>query len=70
MDKQGWKDGRKIVEFGVLRHCQKCKLDLVPLTYDNVVGELKKGLGGYLYVICQNYDCGHINYVPYGKTHH
>ncbi|XP_053390150.1 uncharacterized protein LOC128553063 [Mercenaria mercenaria] len=73
VDKQGWKEGRRIVEFGVLlsklKYYQKCRLGPVPLTYDNILGELKKGLSGYLYVRCQNDDCGHVNLVPYGKTH-
>lgn len=28
-----------------------------------------KGLAGYLYVACQNPECGHINMVPYGHTY-
>ena len=74
VDKNGRKEGRRVVEFGVLlsklRYCQKCRLGPVPLSYDNVIGELKKGLGGYLYVVCQNCDCQYVNRVPYGKTHH
>ncbi|XP_065929397.1 uncharacterized protein [Magallana gigas] len=68
-----WKEGRRIVEFGVLlsnlRHCEACRLGPVALTYDSVVGELQKGLGGYLYVKCSNNDCNHVNRVPYGSTH-
>ena len=68
-----WKEGRRVVEFGVLlsklQVCEKCRLGPVPLTYSNITGELKKGLGGYLYVKCQNIDCGHINCVPYGATY-
>uniref|UniRef100_K1Q499 Mutator-like transposase domain-containing protein n=1 Tax=Magallana gigas TaxID=29159 RepID=K1Q499_MAGGI len=68
-----WKEGRRIVEFGVLlsnlRHCEACRLGPVALTYDSVVGELQKGLGGYLYVKCSNKDCNHVNRVPYGSTH-
>ena len=43
----------------------------MPLTYYNVVGELKCELGGiYLpYVKCLNTVCGVVNCVPYGKTH-
>ena len=42
----------------------------MPLTYYNVVGELKCELGGiYLpYVKCLNTDCGVENCVPYGKN--
>ena len=61
VDKSRWRVGR--------RYCCKCRLGPVPLTFDNVLGELKKGLGGYLYVRCQNHDCLAINRVPYGKTH-
>jgi hypothetical protein len=68
-----WKEGRRLVEFGVLlsklQHCEACRLGPVALTYESVVGELQKGLGGYLYVRCSNHDCGHINRVPYGSTH-
>ena len=36
----------------------------------NVVGERQRGLGGYLYVVCQNPSCMAVNRVAYGKTHH
>ena len=66
--------GRRIVDFGVLlsalSSCKFCKLGPIPLTFYSVFGELKKGLGGYLYVKCQNLDCNQVNIVPYGKTHH
>jgi len=52
-----------------LRFCAMCRLGPVNLTYDSVVGEMRKGLSGYLYVRCQNPDCLHVNRVPYGKTH-
>ena len=69
----GWKFGRRVVELDVLlsslKYCRACRLGPVPLTYYNVVGEMKRGLGGYIYVKCQNVDCGEINCVPYGKTH-
>ncbi|XP_021370034.1 uncharacterized protein LOC110461074 [Mizuhopecten yessoensis] len=70
----GWKDGRRIVEFDVLlsnlSSCKSCRLGPIPLTSLNIVGELRKGLSGYLYVKCQNPDCGAVNKAPYGKTHH
>ncbi|WAR24663.1 hypothetical protein MAR_038332, partial [Mya arenaria] len=73
VDRSGWRIGRRIVEVGFLleqlQYYCECRLGPVPLTFDNVVGELKKGLGGYLYVRCQNHDCLAINRVPYGKTH-
>lgn len=68
-----WKEGKRIVEFGVLlsnlRHCEACRHGPVALTYDSVVGELQKGLGGYLYVKCSNNDCNHVSRVPFGSTH-
>ena len=46
----GWKEGRRIVEFDVLlsnlKTCQKCRLGHVQLTYYNVIGETQKGLRG------------------------
>ncbi|XP_033759590.1 uncharacterized protein LOC117341838 [Pecten maximus] len=70
---QSWKEGRRIVEFGILlshvQYCKFCRLGPVPLTYRTVVGELQKGLGGYLYARCENPDCEQINRVPYGSMH-
>lgn len=72
-EKHSWQYGRRIIEFGALldnlRSCKYCKLGPVPLTYLNIVGELRKGLGGYLYVKCMNVECGEVNLVSYGKTH-
>ena len=74
VNRNGWKIGRRIVEFGILlsglSSCKVCRLGPIPLTVYSVVGELRKGLGGYLYVKCQNVDCNEVNIVPYGKTHH
>ena len=73
VNRSGWRVGRRIIELGVLldnlAYCQKCRLGPVPLTSYSVVGELRKGLSGYLYVRCQNVDCMHVNRVTYGKTH-
>jgi hypothetical protein len=73
VDPVGWQEGRRIVEFSVLlsslKSCKFCRLGPVPLTFDNVVGELKKGLSGFLYVKCVNPECGKVNIAPYGKTH-
>lgn len=73
VSRMGWKTGRRIVEFDVLlsglKSCKFCSLGPVPLTLFNIVGELQRGLGGYLYVKCTNNDCEEINIVPYGKTH-
>ena len=72
--KDGWREGRRVVELGVLmdnlKVCQSCKLGPVPLTHYNIIGELQKGLSGYLYIVCQNPDCQFINRVAYGKMHH
>ena len=69
-----WRNGRRLIELEVLlsnlQYCQNCKLGPVPLTLYNVIGELQKGLSGYLYVVCQNPECGHINRAAYGKVHH
>lgn len=73
VDRNSWRFGRRIVELQVLlenlQFCQQCKLGPVPLTIYNVIGEKKIGLSGYLYVQCQNIDCGYVNRVTYGKTH-
>ena len=70
---RNWKEGRRVVDFFVLlsalQSCKFCRLGPVPLTIFNILGELKKGLSGYLYVKCMNPDCGKINLAPYGKTH-
>lgn len=53
--RNSWKVGRRVIEydclFSGLKFCQSCLLGPVPITYDSVVGELKEGLGGYLYVL-------------------
>ena len=58
----GWRSGRRIIELQVLlsslKFCQGCKLWSVPLTYYNIIGEMRRGLCGYIYVKCQNPDCG------------
>ena len=50
----GWREGRRVIELGVLLDnlavCPKCKLGPIPITRNNVVGELQKGLSGYLYL--------------------
>ena len=56
-NREGWKVGRRLIELEVLlsnlKYCQACRLGPVPLTYHNIVGEMQKGLSGYLYVECQ-----------------
>lgn len=72
-DSDGWRRGHWIIELGVLldslKFCKQCKLGPLPLTSYSLVDELKRGLGGYLYVRCMSMDCGSINRVSYGKTH-
>ena len=73
VSRDGWRVGRRIVEFGVLldnlEFCEECGLGPVSLTKYSIVGELRKGLSGFFYVRCSNGDCEHINRVTYGKTH-
>ena len=40
----------------------------MPLTFNSINGDLQKGLGGLVYVKCQNIDCEFVNTVAYGKT--
>ena len=46
IERNSWKEGRRFVEFGVLldnlRACDKCLLGPIPLTYDNVIGEMTR----------------------------
>ena len=65
--------GRRVVEWGVLleeltRGCHSCGLGPLTLSLFSVVGELVKGLGGYLYVECS--VCRFISRIKYGKAHH
>lgn len=55
--------GRRVIEWRCLidslSHCLVCKMGPLQLTYENIKGEMKMGLGGYLYM----------NNVPYGSTY-
>ena len=66
-----WSSGRRLVEFSVLmenlRCCQTCLLGPLLLSHQTVKGEMKCGLGGYLYVQCT--ACLELNRVAYGSTH-
>lgn len=68
-----WMDGRRVMELGVLLEnlssCSHCRMGPIPLYKENIVGERRRGLGGYLYIMCMNPECGEVNMVPYGKTH-
>lgn len=68
-----WMDGRRVMELGVLLEnlssCSHCRMGPIPLYKENIVGERRRGLRGYLYIMCMNPECGEVNMVPYGKTH-
>lgn len=70
--RDSWRPGRRIIELGYLleslRYCSQCKLGPVPFTEVNVVCEIRKGFGGYLFVN-ENTECHFVNRVPYGKIH-
>ena len=73
VDRDGWRHGRRIVEWEALlsnlETCKECHLGPIPLTINSIIGERQRGLGGYLYVMCQNPDCMAINRAATGKTH-
>ena len=67
--KLSWREGRRIVELGVIVDqlkvgCSDCKevLNLV-----NTVEETTQGLGSILYIQCAS--CGLVNSIKTGKTH-
>lgn len=66
-----WSSGRRVIEWQVLlenlHHCHFCSLGPLILSTDTVKGEMKCGLGGYIYVQCCS--CLELNRVPYGSTH-
>lgn len=66
-----WRNGRRVVEWMSviegLESCQQCKCGPLYLTKHSVKGEMKLGLGGYLYIQCN--FCLALNRIPYGKTH-
>lgn len=59
--RDSWKTGRRTIELGYLlerlRFCSSCNMGPVPLTEASVLGEMRKGRAGYLYIKCQNSDC-------------
>lgn len=67
----GWKNGRRVIEFDALvsglKSCSKCHFGPLFLTDRTIKGEMKLGLGGFIYVQCGN--CLFINRIPYGTTH-
>ena len=50
-----------------LQLCTNCRLGPLLFTPQHVIGEMKMGLGGYLYIQCGH--CGSKNRVAYGKTY-
>lgn len=73
IETEEWKEGRRVIEWKCLidslSHCLVCKMGPLQLTYENIKGEMKMGLGGggYWYIQCSN--CGQLNNVPYGSTY-
>ena len=71
--RDSWRYGRRVIELSVLLDnlaaCVKCRLGPIPLLHTNIIGEMMCGLGGYIYVQCQNPDCLHVNCVAYGSLH-
>ena len=68
---QDWQAGRRIVEWASLlnglQSCIHCRLGPLLFTLQHVKGEMKMGLGGYLYIQCSH--CGSLNRVAYGSTY-
>ncbi|KAK3085406.1 hypothetical protein FSP39_002859 [Pinctada imbricata] len=66
-----WTVGRRTVEWAVfverLKQCKRCKCGPLYLTHTTIKGEMKLGLGGFLYVQCQ--QCLMLNRIPCGKVH-
>lgn len=66
-----WHSGRRLVEWGTLldhlKFCSRCYNGPLILSHDTIKGEMKCGLGGYLYIQCTS--CQELNRVPYGSTH-
>ena len=69
-DIAAWRDGRRIVELGVLADglsgCQKCGL---PLSLQNCVSINTHGLAATLKIMCVNTVCQYTNCIPTGKKH-
>ncbi|KAK3108332.1 hypothetical protein FSP39_005757 [Pinctada imbricata] len=63
-----WRDGRRVVEFGVLIDELKagCRFCDQPISLVDLTSELRYGLGSLLSVKCKN---DHINLIPTGKRH-
>ena len=66
----GWKEGRRVVELGVLAEaldsCGQCSL---PMCLSSCVGETRQGLGGWIHATCTYPACMYVNRVPLGKRH-
>lgn len=63
--------GRRIVELDLLAQvldegCENCK---TPLKLSNTTKETTSGLGSYLYINCDNPDCGETSVCPTNKQH-
>lgn len=68
-----WMDGWWVMELGVLLEnllfCLYCWMGFIFLYKENIVGERWRGLGGYLYIMCMNFECGEVNMVFCGKMY-
>lgn len=71
IETKDWKLGRRVVEWASLlndlQFCTHCRLGPLLFTPQHVKGEMKMGLGGYLFILCSH--CGSINRVAYGSTY-
>ena len=64
-----WREGRRVVELGVLSdQLAGCKMCSQPLSLQNCVGEKRYGLGTLLYIICDNKSCCHRNRLVLGNA--
>ncbi|CAC5355926.1 unnamed protein product [Mytilus coruscus] len=66
-----WHSGRRLVEWETLldhlQFCSMCFHGPLILSHQTIKGEMKCGLGRYLYVQCTS--CQELNRIPYGSTH-
>ncbi|KAL9958594.1 hypothetical protein ACROYT_G035628, partial [Oculina patagonica] len=63
--------GRRVLELGVLAKSldEGCKACKTPLRLSDCTDETISGLGSFLYIVCQNTECGEINQCTTNKAH-
>ena len=63
--------GRRVVELGVLAKAldEGCNACNTPLRLSDCTDETVSGLGPFLYIVCQNTECGQINQCSTNKAH-